>query len=100
MTGDANLTSENHFVTDFGRSSQANLSTEQRIFANFAAVTDLNKIINLCARADTGFSDAGAVNAGVRLDLDTVAENCGARLDDLLPMIVSRLWRSRNRRRR
>ena len=88
MTRDANLSGENHFITDFGRSREADLSAEQRIFANFAAVTNLDKIIHLCARADTRFANAGAVNASVCLDLDPVAEDCGAGLDNLLPVIV------------
>ena len=88
MTRDANLSGENHFITDFGRSREADLSAEQRIFANFAAVTNLDKIIHLCARADTRFANAGAVNASVCLDLDPVAEDCGAGLDNLLPVVV------------
>ena len=51
-------------------------------------MTDDDKVVELGAVADAGFSNGGAVDAGVGLDLDVVFKNGGAGLLHLVPGAV------------
>lgn len=88
MSGDTNLSGKKNTIAYVSRSCQADLSTQQSIFAYLAAVAHLDKIVNLRAWTDSCFANAGAVNAGVRLDLNAVTKDGEAGLNDLLPMIA------------
>ena len=48
-------------------------------------MADLDKVVDLDAGADAGFSHAGAIDGGVGLNFDGVFENSGAGLHDLVP---------------
>jgi hypothetical protein len=61
------------------------LRTEQGIFADLRSVADLHQIVDLDPSSDVSFADAGAVDAGVRLNLDVVFDHDRSRLGNLVP---------------
>ena len=53
--------------------------------ADRATVADLDQVVDFRAAADAGLADAGAVDAGIGLDLDVVFDGNVAGLDDFVP---------------
>src|SRR5579864_513217 len=88
VTGGTGLSGKNNTLTDIGGSCESNLCAEQRIFAYCGAVADLNQVVDLRAASDASLANAGAVNAGIRLNLHIVFDNRGAGLQDLVPVAV------------
>ena len=80
VAGNADLSGENHVVAYIGRSRQANLRDEQRVVAYAATVADLHQVVDLRAASNAGFANAGAVNAGVGLNLNIAFDDHVARL--------------------
>jgi len=85
VTGDPNLAGENYAFANDSRSGEADLRAQQGIAAHRGAMAYLDEIIDLGAGMDAGFADAGAVDAGIRLDFDVVFENGRAGLNDFVP---------------
>ena len=56
MAGDADLACQYDVPADLGAASQADLSTEQCVFAHSGCVSDLDKVVYFGAAADTGFT--------------------------------------------
>ena len=75
VAGDADLSGENDFVADVGGAGEADLGAEESVFADGAGVADVDEIIELGAAGDGCVADVGAVDAGVGLDLDVVADD-------------------------
>ena len=86
MSCNSNLSGENHVLSNFCRSSQSDLGTQQRVFSNARSVTDLNQIVNLRARRNMSLTDAGAIDAGISLDLDIIVQHRWTRLHNLVPL--------------
>src|ERR1700758_2567148 len=83
VAGDAYLPGENHVVAYVGGAGQADLGAEQGVVSDDAAVADVDHIVDLRPAADAGFANAGAVDAGVGLDLDVALNRHVAGLHDL-----------------
>ena len=49
-------------------------------------MADLHKIVDLHPAPDVSFADAGAVDAGIRLDFHIVFDHDGRRLRNLVPL--------------
>src|ERR1035437_1792998 len=86
VAGDADLSGKNHVVAYIRGSGQADLRDEQRVMAYGATVADLNQVVDLRAASNARFANAGAVDAGVGLDLDFAFDDYVAGLDDLVPV--------------
>src|SRR5208283_5924296 len=86
VAGDAYLSGENHVVAYIRRSGQADLRDEQRVVAYGATVADLDQVVDLRAAPNAGFANAGAVDAGVGLDLDVAFDDHVAGLTDIVPV--------------
>src|SRR5580704_17258637 len=54
--------------------------------ANAGAMTNLYQIVDLSATGNVGFADAGAVDAGIRLDFHVVLDDYWHRLRDFVPV--------------
>ena len=76
---------KNHSVADFRGAAESDLRAQQRVFADLRSVADLHQVVDLYAASDAGFADAGAVDAGVRLDFDIVFDDDRSRLRNLVP---------------
>src|SRR5580658_9991545 len=85
MSGDSGLAGENGVFADYRGTGQPGLGAEKRILAHLRAVPHLHKIVDLDSIADARLAHRGAVNAGVGLDIDAVAQPHRARLRDLFP---------------
>src|SRR5208337_3515132 len=88
MSSDADLTGENHVLADDRRSRQADLRAEKGVLADGRAVSDLHQIVDLYPSSDAGFPNAGAIHAGVGLDLDVTLQHGGTGLRDLFPVVI------------
>lgn len=88
MAGDSDLAGENDVVTDDGRAGEAGLRADERVIADARSVADLNEIVHFGAVADFGCADGGAVDGGVGLHVDAVADAHGAGLRDFLPVAL------------
>src|SRR5262249_28517993 len=84
MSGDADLSGEDHIAPDFGTAAKADLRAQHRVFADIGGVADLYEIVDLRAAADARFADRGAIDRRVRADLHVVFQNDDARLHDLV----------------
>jgi len=84
----SDLTSQNYSPADFRRTSEADLRAEQGVFADLRSVADLYEIVDLDSATDASFADAGAVDAGVGLNLYVVFDDDRGRLRNLVPMSI------------
>src|SRR5262249_4035926 len=64
---------------------QSDLSGQQCIFADAAAMANLDKIVDLRTAPDASLLEAGAVDASVRLNLHVVVHNDRFGLSDFVP---------------
>ena len=85
VPGDADLPGEDNVLSNVGGPGEAGLRAQQGVFADAGAVADLDQIVNLRAAGDAGFSDTGAIDAGICLNFHFVFKDCRAGLDDLVP---------------
>ena len=69
VSGDAHLASQNDILADDGRSCQPHLRAQKGMLGNCGSVSNLRQVVDFNATANAGFTDAGAVHAGVRLHL-------------------------------
>src|SRR5271155_255002 len=88
MASCADLAGKNAAIADVRGTGKADLAAEQRVFSYFAGVAALHEIVNFRAAADLRLADRGAVNGGVSLDFDVIADDGGARLTHFVPMAV------------
>ena len=86
VAGDADLAGEDDVVADDGGAGEAGLRADERVFADAGAVADLDEIVDFGAVADFGGADGGAIDGGVGLHVDAVADANGAGLGDFLPV--------------
>lgn len=85
VTYNAGLASQDRPVADLRRTSESDLSSQQRVFCDVGTVTNLNQVVYFCAAIDAGCADAGAIDAGVGLDFDVVADDDRLRLRNFVP---------------
>src|SRR5258708_22995377 len=86
MARNPRLSSENHVVADHRRSSEPGLRTDQRVFADARAMTNLHEIIDLAAVADLRCANCCSIHAGIGLDVDAIANPHRPGLRNLLPL--------------
>ncbi len=86
VAGDSRLPGENHIVADHRGAGQAGLRADQGIFADARTMSYLDKVVDLAAVADFRGANRCAVDAGVGLNVNAVAEPHRARLRNLLPL--------------
>ena len=86
VTHHSHLPGENHILAHVGRTGEADLRRQQRVFANARAVAHLHQIVDLYAAADVRLANAGAVDTGIGLHLHVIFEDDGFRLHDLVPV--------------
>src|SRR5271167_666613 len=87
VSGDPHLPGEYDVLAYYGRACEPNLRAKQCMVADRRAVPDLRQVVDFDAAANTGFTDAGAIDASVRLHLDIALQHGGAGLRDFLPMV-------------
>ena len=88
MAGDANLAGKDDVVADDGRAGEAGLRADECIVADAGTVANLHEVVDLGAVADFGCADGGAVDGGIGLHVDMVADADGAGLRDLFPVAL------------
>ncbi len=88
MSGGADLPRQDAAIPHFGGTREADLAAQQRVLANFAGVADLHEVVDFRAAADARLADRGAVDGGVRLNFDIVADDGGTGLADFVPAPV------------
>ncbi len=88
VAGDANLSGEHHVAADLGRAREPDLRAQQRVLAHTRSVADLHQVVDLRAVGNDGRADAGAVDAGIGLDLDIAADAHRPGLRNLVPGAV------------
>ena len=72
MAGAGGLSGEDDVGADLGGTGKTHLGAEQGVFADGAAVADLDEVVDLRSGGDAGFADGGAVYGGVGLNLYVV----------------------------
>ena len=85
---DANLARQNATVPNSRGTGEPDLSAEQRVFADFACMTDLDEVIDLGAAADARLANRRAVDHAVGLNLDVIFDHRLAGLSDFVPVPV------------
>lgn len=65
---DTDLPQKNDVIAYIRRAREADLRAKKGIVPDSAAVPDVDQVIDLGTTTDAGLPDAGAVNAGVRLN--------------------------------
>ena len=83
MADDADLASQDHALTELGRTADAALSYQQAEGTDFHVVRDLHQVVDLGAAADDGLAQSRSVDAGAGADLDIVFDAHDPRLGDL-----------------
>jgi len=86
VAADAYLSGQDYVVAYVGRAGQAYLGAEQRVVSYGAAVAYVDQVVDFCAASYAGFACAGAVDAGVGLDLGVALDYYIAGLDDFVPV--------------
>ena len=94
MAGDADLAGENHIFPDRCGAAESGLRAQQRVLSDCRSVAHLDEVVDFDAGGDSRFAYRGAIDAGVGLDFDGVAEDCGAGLNDLGPAAVRALGKA------
>src|ERR1700722_9719140 len=56
------------------------------MFSDMRPMSDLDQVVDFRAAGDTGFADAGAIDAGIGLEFDVVFNHDRHRLRDFAPM--------------
>src|ERR1700722_8042663 len=95
MPGNSYLSGEYDVIPQVARTGQAHLRTQQRILSRRQSMPYGDKVIDLRACANPRLSHAGAVDAGVRLDLYPIPQRCRARLHNLVPLACRRLGKAK-----
>jgi hypothetical protein len=67
------------------RSGQTNLRAQQRALPYLGSMTNLDQIVDFGAASNACFSNAGAIDAGIRLHFDVVLQHRRSGLDDFVP---------------
>ena len=75
---DAALPAHHHPVANAGRPGHADLTAEQTIAADLDVVADVDKVIQLGARADGGVADGAFVDAGIGADFHIIPDGYSA----------------------
>src|SRR6267143_863036 len=88
VAGAGGLAGENAVVANFGGAGEADLSAEHGVGANARSVTDKDKVIELGTAGHSGFTDCGAIDAGVGLNFNIVFEDGRAGLLHFVPSTV------------
>jgi hypothetical protein len=88
VAADADLSGEDCVVADVGSSGEADLGTEERVVSDGATVADVDHVVDFGAPADARFSNAGAIDAGIGLNLSVTFDNDVSGLDDFVPVGV------------
>ncbi len=88
MAGDSDLAGENDVVADDGGSGEAGLRADERVSSDLRPVAHLNEIVDFCAGADFGSADGCAVDGGVGLHVDSIADADGTGLRDFFPVAL------------
>jgi len=88
VTRDPNLSREHHVATDLGRSRKTHLRAEQRVLTHARAMSHLHQIVDLRAVGDHCCAYARAIDAGIGLNFDVIADTYWTRLRNLLPRAI------------
>ena len=88
VSGNAHLTGQNHIAAQLGGAGHAHLGTEHGVFADSTVMSHLNQVIDFGSAPDAALAQAGAVNAGVGLDLDIIFDYNFAGLGNFLPAAI------------
>lgn len=85
---DADLSANDDAIAQAAAPGHACLSSDRAGFANGAAVTNLDEIVDLGVAADAGFADGGAIDGTVAADFYAVFEDGAAGLLHLEPAVA------------
>src|SRR5207237_8906201 len=72
VADDADLASQDHALSELGRSADAALRDEQAERTDFHVVRDLHQVVDLGAAADDSLAQSRSVDAGAGADRDVV----------------------------
>src|SRR5260370_9064513 len=86
VPADSYLSGQDYVVAYVGRAGQAYLGAEQRVVSDGAAVAYVDEVVDFCTSSDEGLANAGAIDAGVGLDLDVALYYYVAGLDYFVPV--------------
>ena len=85
VAGHSGLSGEDGVFADDGRAGQPGLRAQQGVFAHARAVAHLHQVVDFRSAGDLGRAHGRAVDAGVGLNVDPVADDDRPGLRDLLP---------------
>ena len=91
MSGDADLSGENHAFSDHRTSGQTGLRANQCVFFDRAGMSDLHEIVNFRAAFDSRFADRSTINRRIRADLDIIFQHNSPDLRNFQPSFFFRL---------
>ena len=95
MTRDTYLPGEYHILPNLRAACQAYLCTEQRVLPDQRPMTNLDQVIDLRTSPNAGFTDRGAVNRCVSLNLYVVFQDDPAGLGYFLITSLTRLGKAK-----
>ena len=91
VSGDTDLSREEHILLKDGTAGQTGLRADDVIFANHAGVADLHQTVDLGPAFDTGLAHGGAVHRGEALDLHVVLDHGAAGLHNFVVRVIGTL---------
>jgi hypothetical protein len=80
MASDTNLSCHYYIISSRAGACDSNLADDQVVGTNLAVVSDLNEVINLGTRSDTGSLESASVDGGAGSDFNIVANFHAAKL--------------------
>ena len=84
MVGHADLSGQHGPAADLARARHAHLADQDHVLTDIAVVAYLHEVVDLRAAPHNGRAHGGAVDGGVRSDLDIVLDDEPSHLRDLL----------------
>ena len=75
VSGNTHLAGKYDVFPDYCGPGETDLSAKQSVLAHRRAMSDLRQVVDLRTAADTGFADAGAIDAGVGLDFHIILQH-------------------------
>jgi hypothetical protein len=88
--GHTNLSSQNHPVPKASAPRDTHLRSQGTALSGNNAMTNLNEIIDLCSRPDSGFTNGWAINRAATTHFNTLLQNHQTRLRHFSPSLSSR----------
>lgn len=91
VASDSGLGSDGDVIADFCATGDSSLGDDEAVFADDTVVADLDEVIDFCALADGGFTEAGAIDGGIGANFYVVSDFDDADLGDFFMLAIFEL---------